>query len=408
MPLRWRIRSSDSAEISIYNQLNNVLDEDSDVYDLRFEAQSANYIDVLRAEIFDGNAPDVFWLPGTYVAEFVRDGLVKDLSGFARDSAEFDVSDFYIGPMVHLTYDTETGQSGSRLWGVPRDVSTLVLYLNLDLLAESGADDPREMAARGQWNWRTFATVAEQVTDSEADIYGMGQYGWWGTHGYWIQAAGGDYFNSKQNGCALDSEEALRGLTFEKALYDNGVAVPANAQPDAAFFQGKLGMYLTGRWETPEMRQRLGFNWDVVELPVGPAREANYMLWGAYMVSSTSENQAAAWELVQALTSAETQLALVESGLAIPSRLGPEFTDRFLQAGPPANGQAFLNGITSKTVAETPLWAGDWSQWDNTVNSALYSVITDRLSIEQFAEIICDEADQAFGVEPVESLLGSR
>jgi ABC-type glycerol-3-phosphate transport system substrate-binding protein len=72
--------------------------------------------------------------------------------------------------MFHLTYNPATGQAGDSLWGLPRDVSTFALYLNLDLLEEAGVEDPRELAARGEWNWDTFLATAIAVDALGDDI----------------------------------------------------------------------------------------------------------------------------------------------------------------------------------------------------------------------------------------------
>ncbi len=112
----------------------------------------ANYQDQLVTEIANGTAPDVFWIPGTDIARFQSAGLILDLAPLAAESG-FDTSEFYPEPMYHLTFDPEAGAPGDKLWGLPRDVSTFALYLNNDLIAEAGADDPRALAAAGEWNW---------------------------------------------------------------------------------------------------------------------------------------------------------------------------------------------------------------------------------------------------------------
>ena len=89
----------------------------------------------------------------------------------------FSVDDFYAGPMYHLTYNPETGASGAdsgALWGIPRDVSTFALYLNMDLINEAGAPDPRELAANGEWDWDAFLDVAQKTRALGSDIYGYG------------------------------------------------------------------------------------------------------------------------------------------------------------------------------------------------------------------------------------------
>ncbi len=102
--------------------------------------------------------PDVFWIPGTDVGDFAKRGLILNLADLAAGTEGFSVDDFYAGPMKALTHNPETSAEGAdsgALWGLPRDVSTFVLYLNNDLLAEAGADDPVELAKNGEWTGRT-------------------------------------------------------------------------------------------------------------------------------------------------------------------------------------------------------------------------------------------------------------
>jgi multiple sugar transport system substrate-binding protein len=253
---------------------------------------------------------------------------------------------FYPGPMFHLTYNPATGNTGEALWGLPRDVSTFALYLNLDLLEEAGVEDPRELAARGEWNWDTFLATAIAVDALGDDINGYGQNAWWGPYGYWINAAGGSFFNEDRTACALDTAEAYAGLEFQSRIYNEfDVAVPYGEDSEPPFLAGKVGMFQNGRWATPGTRSSANFNWDVVELPDGPAGPSNWLFWGAYVINANTEHPEEAWALVQALTTAETQAQIAELGANIPSRVNQEALDAFLTFTPPANNQAFLNGL---------------------------------------------------------------
>ncbi len=78
--------------------------------------------------------------------------------------------------------------ANDALWGLPRDVSTFALYLNLDLIAEAGAADPRELAANGEWTWDTFMEVAQATSALGDDIYGYGANAWWGPYGVWLNS----------------------------------------------------------------------------------------------------------------------------------------------------------------------------------------------------------------------------
>jgi len=402
--LRWRTRPDNQEEIDVYSQISEDLDAELDGIALTYEpggSESANYQDQLRSEVAAGTAPDVFWIPGTDIADFANRGLIMNLSELAA-STDFNVEDFYPGPMEHLTYNPEGGQSGAdsgALWGLPRDVSTFALYLNLDLINEAGAPDPRELAANGQWDWDAFLDVAQKTRALGSDIYGYGASAWWGPYGVWLNASGGGFFNEDRTACALNTPESLAGLEFQRSLYqDYDVATPYGEDPEPPFRAGKVAMFQNGRWATPGIRT-VDFNWDVVELPAGPnGTPGNWLFWGAYVVNAKTEHPEEAWRLVQALTTAETQGKVAALGANIPSRVSQEALDAFLTFTPPENNQAFLNGIAdaAQPSAEGPLWAGSWPEFDQIMGPAIQGVLTGATTVEDFGTTICDEANKVF------------
>jgi len=398
--LRWRTRPDNQAEIDVYQGISKEIDDSMANVTLTYEpggSESSSYQDVLKTEIAAGTAPDVFWIPGTDVADFATRGLILDMRAMADKTDGYKDADFYPGPMAHLTFDPATSKSGSVLWGLPRDVSTFALYLNMDLINEAGAPDPRELAKQGKWNWDSFAEVATKVRGLGPDIYGYGQNAWWGPYGYWLNAAGGGFFNKERTACALDTKESLAGLEFEQKLYqDLGVAVPYGEDSEPPFLAGKVAMFQNGRWATPGSRATAKFDWDVVELPDGPAGPSNWLFWGAYVVNAKTANPAEAWALVQALTTADTQGKIAALGANIPSRVSQDALDKFLTFTPPANNQAFLNGLANNPATEGPLWAGSWPAYDAVMGPNVQAVLTGNKTVEDFAATICDEANKVF------------
>ncbi len=400
--LRWRTRPDNQAEIDVYSGVSANLDGAWEGVTLVYEpggSESSSYQDVLKTEIGAGTAPDVFWIPGTDVADFATRGLILDLKSMADATDGFKAGDFYPGPMYHLTFNPTTSKTGEALWGLPRDVSTFALYLNLDLIAEAGADDPRELAKTGKWNWEAFLDVAKKVQALGSDVYGYGANAWWGPYGVWINSAGGSFYNADRTACGLDTAEAIAGLTFERQLYvEDKVAVPYGEDSEPPFMAGKVAMFQNGRWATPGVRANANFNWDVVELPAGASGQGNWLFWGAYVVNAKTAHPEEAWKLVQMLTTAETQGKIAALGANIPSRMSKEAFDAFLTFTPPANNQAFLNGIAdaNKPTAEGPLWAGSWPNFDSIMGPMVSKVLNGELSIEDYQKTICVEANKAF------------
>ncbi len=272
-----------------------------------------------------------------------------------------------------------------------------MLYLNNDLLAEAGATDPRELAAKGEWTWDAFLETAQKVRALGSDIYGYGANAWWGPYGTWLNAAGGGFFNEDRTACNLDSPESLVGMQFEQDLYQvHDVAVPYGEDSEPPYRAGKVAMFQNGRWATPGTRT-VEFDWDVVELPKGPGGDAgNWQFWGAYAVNANTAHPEEAWKLAQALTEADVQAKISAMGTNIPSRVSQEAIDAFLTFTPPANNQAFINGLQDNAVAEGPLWAGSWPDFDAVMGARVGAVMTGEETVEQFGATICDEANKAF------------
>ena len=397
--LRWRTRPDNQAEVDLYQSISDSITASGVGLELTYEpgnSEGSPYQDKLKTELSAGTAPDVFWIPGTDIADFAKAGLILNAADIASASG-FNKADFYQGPMDSLSVDPATGQpSDAFLWGVPRDVSTFALYLNLDLIDQAGAEDPRELAANGEWTWDKFAEVAQQITDNVPAAKGFGANSWWANWGYFVNSAGGGFFNADRTACNLNSPESIAGLDFYQGLYNSGYGVPFGEDAEPPYKAGTVGMFVNGRWATPGAREITAFNWDVAPMPTGPAPGKDWLFWGAYVVNANTANPEAAWKLVEELTSVEVQNQIASLGANIPSRVSQEALDAFLTYTPPANNQAFIDGISNDPVAEGPLWNGNWPAFDKAAGDEVTALMNGTISIDDFASNICTKTAGAF------------
>ena len=393
--LRWRTRPDNDQEAAVYQSVSDGLDIAG--VTLQYEAggtETEGYQQALLTQLAGGTAPDVFWIPGAEIANFASRGVLLNLRDLADGGGHND-GDFYPGPMAELTTDPASGavDAANNLWGLPRDVSAFALYLNVDLISEAGAEDPRELAAAGAWDWEAFQRVSEQLATLGGDITPYGQSSWWGPVGYWMNAAGGGFYTDDRSSCNLGSDASIAGLQFVTDFYADGLGLTFGEDPEPVFKAGNLGMFQTGRWATPGIRE-VTFNWDVVKLPDGPAGPSNWLFWGAYVVNADTANPEAAWELVQSLTTADVQGQVAELGANIPSRVSQAALDAFLTFTPPENNQAFLDGLAENPTTEAPDWIGDWPSYSAGLTTEAGAVISGARDIADFQANICGELGQ--------------
>ncbi|MGJ3239110.1 MAG: ABC transporter substrate-binding protein [Anaerolineae bacterium] len=395
--LRWRTRPDNQAEIDVYTNASEAIDEAWEGVSLVYEpggSETASYQDVLVTELEAGTAPDVFWIPGTDVARFASSGLILNLADLAAADEDFSADDFYAGPMGFLQTAPE-GMDGEALWGLPRDVSAFAIYYNQDLFDEAGLDYPET-----GWTWDEFGEAAEAISGLGDEITGFGMNGWWANWGYFVNAAGSGFFNEDYTACGLNNDATVEGLSFAQNLFEEGYAVPWGTDSEPPFLAGQVGMFLNGRWATPATITNADFDWNVASLPIGPSGEqTNWLFWGAYVVNADTEHPEEAWDLVTRLTSAEIQGQIASLGANIPSRAGEEAIDLFLNTLPDSgvNNQAFIDGTTASDVrTEAPLFFGDWVAIDSAYGTGVSDVFNGALTAEEFAATICDAVSANF------------
>jgi multiple sugar transport system substrate-binding protein len=389
--IRWRTRPGDAAEQKVYEELNALVNEQlaakgiTATYD---PAPNQGYFEKLKTELAGGNAPDIFWIGGVELADFVATGQILDLKPLMDKDTSFDINAFYPNVIEQLTRD-------GKIYGLPRDISTMVVYFNEDLFKAAGLKTPKELAAEGNWNWDTMLDAAKKLTDPSKQQYGLGFGNWWGPGwGYFINAAGGSPFTADRKGCALNTPEAIAGATFANNLYTEKLLPAGDADGEALFNAGNVAMYFNGRWFAPGVRTNAKFAWDVAEMPQGQTK-STWLFWGPYLVNAKTANADAAWEVLKVLTSAEATGKVAALGTNVPPRSDEAAVNAFLSASPPANNQAYLDGVPYAAL-EAPVWDGNWADFSGTVQGLWDQMIAGQITPEQFGQQACEETASTF------------
>ncbi len=85
----FRTRPDNDAEAEVYAQVAAQISEQLDGITVEYQkggSETSSYQDQLKTEAASGTAPDVFWIPGTDIAEFATNGIIADLREYADAS----------------------------------------------------------------------------------------------------------------------------------------------------------------------------------------------------------------------------------------------------------------------------------------------------------------------------------
>lgn len=318
-----------------------------------------SYDDKLKTLFAAKTPPDVMYMGLERFPSYVWRGVFLNLQPFVeRDNKEFKQEDFYPNLMELFKYK-------GNLYGIPKDFTTLALYYNKTLFDKAGVKVPNE-----NWTWKDFLDAAHKLT-REKD--GKTEYGYvletWLTQWFpWVWQNNGeiiDKTNSKwllgDNRYIDKNAEAVQ--FFADLIWKEGVAPKPTITGDLGFADmfktGRVGMCTYGRWMCMDFKNIKGFEWDVAVMPKGLKR-ASGLFVVCYAIAAQTKHPEASWQLVKFLTGTEGQIAVAESGHAIPSRKSIATTKHFLEAKvipQKINARAFLDQVEySRPVPTNPHW----------------------------------------------------
>ena len=177
----------------------------------RCEYLSEPYFDELSGRIEGQAAPDVGYIESMHAEGLIATGALQPVDDLV-DPSEFDP----------LALDTFRGEDG-LLYGVPRDMQTVVLLYSAEILAANGFDAPPD-------NWEQLAEIAGAISAGGESV-GLALTGEIWNWLPFLYQSGGDLVSGGE--ARLDSEEAFVALGFYVDLVLSGAAVvpPAGLEP---------------------------------------------------------------------------------------------------------------------------------------------------------------------------------
>ena len=339
---------------------------------VKIELQNApwsGYFTKLDAQLAAGGGPDVFFI--TNVPSYAARNTLEDLGPWI-EKTKFPI-DQYVKDSLRIH------SLNGKLYSIPRDNATNVLYYNIDDFDKAGLAYPD-----ATWTWANLQDAARKLTVTDGGR--VTRYGLVLESNSWpmfIYQNGGAVFDDpvQPTTFTMADDKAVAAIQWLGDLINKDKSVP-NFQ-EAGQMGGTASMFSADQASMSITNaSRLGsyadvpFKWAAAPLPAGPdGIRANEAGGAGFAINANSKFKDAAWEFMQYLSGPEGQIAFTSAAAspAVPAMIGNDdvkaafkapFADVFLSET--ALGRVFPQfptyvDITNKLIqpALDKVWNGE-------------------------------------------------
>ncbi len=302
------------------------------------ESQNPNGFQFYATAARTGKGPDVLiGMPHDNNGMFAQEGLLAPVPTGVVHASDYPQSVLQAS-MVNGT-----------LYSIPYGVGTYAVFYNKKLIPTPPA------------NWQEFVQDANKAgfMYDQANLY----------FNYALIGGMGGYVFKNNNGTldpkdiGLNNSGAVQAFTLMydmDAKYHWMTPSTTGAVAKAKFIAGKLGMYVSGPWDTPDI-QKAGIDYGIAPWPTlsNGQKATPFMTVYTTLVNSKSKTQAADWSLAQAVTSTQAQQMYFKDGQQLPALTKLQQSSD-VQSNP--NYAAFANEIPNAvSMPNIPQMQAVWS-----------------------------------------------
>ncbi|SEK55756.1 carbohydrate ABC transporter substrate-binding protein, CUT1 family [Carnobacterium iners] len=336
-----------------------------------------DYNTQIQADLAGKTAPDVFYVDSYMYPWFSQNETLADLK-----NSEFESDKFYESLTDSFTTD-------GKLQAIPKDMSTLALYLNTEIFEKAGVSlDEIPSSYEEYVKWLPEFQEKIDAAYGEGKVFAM-SYNQDLARNYHL-AAREDGMPINEDGTAnLESEKVVENLTILKEL----VATKAVVTPEEigagwngeAFGSGKIAIMDEGNWVYQTLKDEFpDIPFTVQKMPTYKDTEGSMMFsvgWGKYAGTEQSE-LADKW--IQYATGVDGMKLWIEGTGTLPSR----------------QDVAAKANITENADLKVHLEAWEYATiWQNgttldTINKAYQNFVTSALDGSETFKSAMEKADE--------------
>lgn len=318
---------------------------------------------------------------------------VETLQSFAARDMFIGLNDFIEGNKDFDDFDPKlfdlTAYKGTTYF-IPSTWNNIMVNYNRKLFEEAGIPTPSKT-----WTWEEFADVAEKLTKRDANG-NVTQFGYEVPNFFfgvmpWFFSNGTSPITADWSASNMTDPKIAETLQYLHDLIHVRKVSPQVGQEgvEQQFFAGQIAMISRGHWI---VQSAISSNLDMdIAMQPGKVNNNTVIGFGAYGISSKSQNVDLAKALVTELLSYETQVAEGDLGGAVPGRKSAAETENFLKFPPSA--PLYYESLPNTQAVPSP---ANFQEVDQIFMRYFQAVMTDEMSIPDAVAAADSELTRSF------------
>ncbi|MEN3043763.1 MAG: extracellular solute-binding protein [Candidatus Hydrothermales bacterium] len=292
-----------------FRVFNEIVKEFTKSHNIKINVQRVPFegmLEKILTSVIAGQNPDISRLDIAQVYLLAKKGILAEL-----DTNYFvDIlKDLYEAPLKSSYYN-------GKLYGIPDQVTCILLFYNKKLFAEKGLDSLKPPST-----WEEFLEYSKKLTDLKRGIYGFGMRNtlWWDLPFFYT--FGSEVFDKQGNPLFLD-EAFKEALIFKRDIYlkhkvEGGAFLEGAVNPDMGFINEKYAMIFSGPWKIKSLKD-INFPFGIALIPKGKAGSFTALGGTQMVLFKNSKNKENAMKFLKYLISEEIQLKWAKTLGQIP------------------------------------------------------------------------------------------
>jgi ABC-type glycerol-3-phosphate transport system substrate-binding protein len=255
-----------------------------------------------------GDYYDMLFGHQTFLSSFLKAGVLQPLNPYLQRDKEIALTDFVPAAVQNLK---------GQVYGIAWFMVGGEIWYNADLLAQTGAPNPKQLEREGKWTWDALQDVATRATRRDGDqiaVYGFNSL--FNRPDYFshsLFAWGADWFDAGFTRPTMDTPAFVNATQFMVDL-----VAKHRVAGGGDFTKGTMAMYLTSTWyiraiDDSPVRQA-GAKIEMTMLPKGPTGRTVPLQNNANYLAKGSKAPEATWLFYKHLLGADVQPQIVKLG----------------------------------------------------------------------------------------------